>query len=92
MPKFNVKPDPFDSLKGPFLVSLKLFIWSPALPNLSVIDMHHQNIFSWIFQENFARCFSDNQYVPEWASFELEPFVATNLICTDIVSRCLKGL
>ena len=80
--------------KAFFLVSLKLSIWSSALPNLSVIHayMHHQYIFSWIFQENFARCFSDNQYVPEWASFELEPFVATNLICTDIVSRCLKGL
>ena len=95
-PKFNVKPDPFYILwKSLFsLVSLKLSIWSSALPNLSVIHayMHHQNIFSWIFQENFARCFSDNQYVPEWASFELEPFVATYLICTDIVSRCLKGL
>ena len=80
--------------KAFLLVSLKLSIWSSALPNLSVIHayMHHQNIFSWIFQENFARCFNDNQYVPEWASSELEPFVATNLICTDIVSRCLKGL
>ena len=29
---------------------------SLALLNLSVIFMHHQKMFSWIFQENFARC------------------------------------
>jgi hypothetical protein len=97
MPKFNVKPDPFYILLkslsfGQFETVYMVISFTQLIcdPRIHASSEHIFVDFPRKFCEMFR--FSDNQCVPEWASFELEPFVATYLICTDIVSRCLKGL
>ena len=70
MPNFNVKPLTH-SLKGPSPGQFKT-VYLVISFTQPICDLNASSeCFRGVFQENFARCFSDNQHVPEWPVLNL---------------------
>ena len=78
MPKFNVKPDPFESLKGPSSGQFETVYMVTSFTQ-PICDPHASSEHVFVgFPRKFCEMFHRQSICTRMASFELEPFVATD--------------